>query len=140
MNTRFIGTGLFFKGLLVIIIFSSLIILLVMLSLQEKENFTEHFIKPQSYSNFVINDEVYFTFGITNKEKAAQNYTVQFVADQDLISSEQVYVEKDQTIEFERKILIDDKKRSFPFKFRIIVLTPSGTESTFFWVKGKKIS
>ncbi len=129
-----------FTTLTLLTIGAGIIAFLFMLSMQEKETYSAIYLKPNSYTNFLANSSVEFTYGIQNNEEKDINYLVRFVAGNKVIKNENVFVKKGSAIEKTEMMYL---KEVPPFPFKVRAVLSSGKEKeknseVFFWVKGKR--
>ena len=120
------------------VILGSVTAFLFMLSMQERPTYSAVYLKPNSYTNFLADSSVEFTYGIQNNESLDMNYLVRFVSGNKIIKSGTVFLKKGASIE-KNELLELEEIPSVPFKMRIILSSGKEKEKNseaFFWIKG----
>lgn len=125
------------KAVLAAIVIGIIITLILVMAIRE-ESYSALYLKPDSYSNYVEDNEVSFIYGVQCFENEETRYRLSVFLGENLIT------EKDFTLvgrgeELEDNITFDlPKDVEFPVKVSLLLIANNQNYSTHFWLKGRE--
>jgi hypothetical protein len=103
-----------------------------------KESYSALYIKPGSYSNYMEDNKVSFTYGVQCFENARTQYTLQVLVNDNLIT------EKEFALDGRGKTVEDDVSfdlppgTGLPAKVSVALNANNQNYETHYWIKGRK--
>ena len=103
----------------------------------EQESYSDLYIYPDSYSNYVESDTVSFTYGVRSFETEQTRYELKVFLGEQLVNEKEFVLEKGGKKEETLSINVPYDTQ-FPVKVRIEVKMNNRENSVHFWLKGRK--
>ncbi len=100
------------------------------------ESYSGIYISPGSYSNYVENNTISFTYGVKSFETNDTEYKLNVFLGDGLIKKKEFRLNAGEKLEENMSIIVPDDIE-FPAKVKIIVIMNDKEESVHFWLKGK---
>jgi hypothetical protein len=102
-----------------------------------QESYSDLYIYPDSYSNYVEGSTVSFTYGVRSFEIAETRYELNVFLGEQLVNQKEFRLEKGGKLEETISINVPDNTE-FPVKVKIVVKMNNRENSVHFWLKGRK--
>lgn len=113
------------------------IVTLILITAMREESYSALYIKPDSYTNYIKEDKVSFTYGVQCFENKETRYDLKITLGETPIT------EKEFTLEGKGKELVDNisfdipKDIEFPVKVKLLLTANNINYSTHYWLKGR---
>lgn len=128
---------LIWKAVLAAIIIGIVVTVILVMAIQE-ESYSALYLKPDSYSNYLEDNEVSFIYGVKCFEKEETRYWLSVFLEETLVT-EKEFMLQGKGDEIEDTITFDvPKDIEFPVKVIILLNANNQNYSTHFWLKGRK--
>jgi len=101
-----------------------------------KETFSALYIRPDSYSNYVVNNTVSFIYGVRCFEGKNTRYIVDIFLGNISVGRNTFEMGSGQR-EWAVSVNVPEYVR-FPVKVRVELRSPTDTYDTYFWLRGRK--
>ena len=106
--------------------------------LQKQESFSALYLVPGSYSNYVVNGKVSFTYGVKSYEKRTTDYYLEVYLGNARVTDRSFSLKKGEVREERIELTGLDKLEKFPIKVRLVMYANDAIYEVHFWLKGKK--
>ncbi|MEA3254328.1 MAG: hypothetical protein U9Q22_00655 [Candidatus Altiarchaeota archaeon] len=113
------------------------IVTLILVTAMREESYSALYIKPDSYTNYIKEDKVSFTYGVQCFENKKTRYDLKIILGETLITK------KEFTLEGKGKELVDNISFDipgdieFPVKVKLLLTANNMNYSTHYWLKGR---
>ena len=126
---------LMFKAVIAAIIIGALVTAYFIFEV--KESYSALYIKPDSYSNYVVNNSISFIYGVKCSEGEETSYTAEIYLNNASIGENTFTLEPGK--EKEWQVSTDyPSYMQFPVKVKVELASPENTYETHYWLKGRK--
>jgi len=102
-----------------------------------KESYSALYIKPDSYSNYVVNNTISFIYGVRCFEGEDTTYTAEIYLNNASIGENTFTLEPGKEKEWQVSTDIPGYMQ-YPVKVRVQLESPQKTYETHYWLKGSK--
>jgi len=120
------------------LVFGILLSLLLAFLPKQTTNYSLLYLKPNSYSNYLENNVVYFSFGIKNNESADTNYAVKYFLGEVQYREKNFFVKKGEIFEKDDAFSVSGEQIKFPLQLKIAMSSGETNYQVYFWIKERK--